>query len=142
MNVLWTVVDCLRYDALSKNGYDRNTTTPIDNRLNRDFVEFNDACAPSGFTLNVIASMLTGTYPSTHGLIRWGDEFSENIPSYMNMIADTEIEQPDAIPGMNFISDEWGLCSGFRNIHSLEKKNPNVIVIRQTQKRYEPSFSI
>jgi arylsulfatase A-like enzyme len=120
MNVLWVVVDCLRYDALSSNGYERATTNPLDDRLEGDFVEFSDAATQSGFTLNVLTSLITGTYPSTHGVLRWSDQYDGDPPAYTEYAADTDLAPPEAIPAMNFVSEEWGLDSAFDTVHDLE----------------------
>jgi arylsulfatase A-like enzyme len=102
MNVLWIVVDCLRSDACSANGYDRPTTTVIDDRLREEFITFTDACTQSGFTLNVAASMITGTYPSTHGVMNWSDEFQDDIPTYGDISEEMKIAPAEVISGMNF----------------------------------------
>jgi len=118
-NVLWIVADCLRYDALSATGYQRPTTKPIDGRLNRDFVTFSDAATQSGFTLTVLSSLITGDYPSTHGVLRWNDLFPENTSTYRGAASDADLPPTEAIPGMNFISEEWNLRGAFDKVHSL-----------------------
>ncbi|MFB6141782.1 MAG: sulfatase [Halorientalis sp.] len=120
-NVLWVVVDCLRDDALSTNGYHRPTTEPIDDRLAADFVRFENACTQSGFTLNVISSLVTGTYPTTHGVLRWSDTFPEDVPAYADAIADSSLPPATAIPGMNFVTEEWGVDRAFDRVHNLEE---------------------
>jgi len=118
-NVLWIVVDCLRNDALSATGYDRPTTEVIDDRLERDFVSFTDTATQSGFTLSVLSSMLTGAYPSTHGVLRWDDHFPNEMQSYNDAVRDTHLAPVEAISGMNFITDEWGLNEEFADVHNL-----------------------
>lgn len=120
MNVLWVVVDCLRFDACSANGYHRPTTAPLDQRLDTDFVTFKDACTQSGFTLNVATSMLTGTYPSTHGVVNWSDEFHGELPAYGDLTIEAGLSPATAISGMNFFTDEWGLNQVFDTVHNLE----------------------
>lgn len=122
MNVLWIVVDCLRSDACSANGYDRPTTTVIDDRLREEFITFTDACTQSGFTLNVAASMITGTYPSTHGVMNWSDEFQDDIPTYGDISEEMKIAPAEVIPGMNFFTKEWGLDQAFNKVHNLDDK--------------------
>lgn len=122
MNVLWVVVDCLRFDACSANGYNRPTTTAIDDRLREEFITFTDACTQSGFTLNVAPSMITGTYPSTHGVVNWSDEFQNDIPTYNDISEEMEIAPAEVIPGMNFFTEEWGLDQAFNQVHNLDEK--------------------
>lgn len=66
-NVLLIIVDTLRADHLSCYGYSKNTSPNID-RLSREGVLFENAIAPSSWTLPSHASMLTGKYPSEHHL--------------------------------------------------------------------------
>lgn len=120
MNVVWVVVDCLRYDALSTNGYPRPTTEPIDERLESDFVGFTDVCTQSGFTLTVLSSLITGTYPSTHGVLRQTDEFPDDSPVYRDFVEGSDLGPVEAVPGMNFVTEEWNLKQAFDAVHNLE----------------------
>ncbi|HKW26459.1 MAG TPA: sulfatase-like hydrolase/transferase [Terriglobales bacterium] len=84
-NVLVIVVDTLRADHLSTYGYSR-PTSPHLTQLAVQGTLFEDAIAPSSWTLPVHASLLTGLYPDAHhvdndgALLGWdypvlGDEF-------------------------------------------------------------------
>jgi hypothetical protein len=68
-NVLLVIIDALRADHLSAYGYDRGTTPEID-KLAREGVLFEHAYSTSSYTLPSHASILTGLYPSEHG-IEW-----------------------------------------------------------------------
>jgi arylsulfatase A-like enzyme len=65
-NVLVIVIDTLRADHLSAYGYSRPTSPNID-QLARQAVVFDNAIAPSSWTLPSHASMLTGRYTYEHG---------------------------------------------------------------------------
>ncbi|MGE5205413.1 MAG: sulfatase, partial [Chlamydiota bacterium] len=65
-NVLVIVVDTLRADHLSTYGYSR-PTSPNLSRIASQGVLFENAMAPSSWTLPSHASMLTGRYPHEHG---------------------------------------------------------------------------
>jgi arylsulfatase A-like enzyme len=67
-NVLVIVVDALRADHVSAHGYYRPTTPNID-RLANEGVLFENAIAPSSWTLPTHASLLTGRYPHEHGAL-------------------------------------------------------------------------
>jgi len=67
MNVIFIVVDALRFDHLSMNGYNRNTSPNIDN-VAKEGIFFTNAIATIPSTTPSIASMMTGLYPSSHGL--------------------------------------------------------------------------
>jgi arylsulfatase A-like enzyme len=66
-NVLVIVVDTLRASHLSGHGYDRPTSPNID-RIARQGVLFEHAFATSSWTAPSHASLLTGLYPSEHGV--------------------------------------------------------------------------
>jgi len=80
-NVLVVVVDTLRADHLSVYGYTRPTTPNLD-RIATQGVLFQNAIAPCSWTLPSHASLLTGRYPSDHGMenaqpmpwLGWGHE--------------------------------------------------------------------
>jgi arylsulfatase A-like enzyme len=64
-NVLVILVDTLRADHLSTYGYSR-PTSPHLTRLAAQGTLFENAIAPSSWTLPVHASLLTGLYPNAH----------------------------------------------------------------------------
>lgn len=66
-NLILISIDTLRADFLGCYGYDRPTSPSID-RFAAQGVLFEDVTAPSPWTPPSHASMLTGLYPSHHGL--------------------------------------------------------------------------
>ena len=66
-NVLVIVVDTLRADHLSSYGYSRPTSPNIDN-LARNGVLFENAIAPSSWSLPSHASLVTGRAVHEHGM--------------------------------------------------------------------------
>ncbi len=73
-NVVLVLVDTLRADHLGAYGYDRPTSPHID-ALAREGVLFRQAIGQAPWTSASIASLMTGLYPSVHGLdqgARWG----------------------------------------------------------------------
>lgn len=87
-NVLIIVVDTLRADHLSSYGYARQTSPEID-RLAKQGVQFENAFAPSSWSLPSHASLLTGLYPFEHGMqnvepmpwLGWGNEAMHGLPT-------------------------------------------------------------
>jgi len=74
-NVLMVVIDTLRHDHVGAYGYQRPTTPRLD-ALARHSVVFETAVSQAPWTAPAIASLLTGLYPSVHGLdggIGWGE---------------------------------------------------------------------
>jgi arylsulfatase A-like enzyme len=79
-NVLVIVVDTLRADHLSTYGYAR-ATSPNLSRIAAQGVLFQNAMAPSSWTLPSHASMLTGLYPHEHGTTYMGSSLLPHIPT-------------------------------------------------------------
>jgi arylsulfatase A-like enzyme len=66
-NVLLISVDTLRPDFLGHYGHDR-PTSPVLDRIAAEGTVFDDVTSASPWTLPSHASMLTGLYPSSHGV--------------------------------------------------------------------------
>lgn len=66
-NVVVIVVDTLRADHVSSHGYDRPTTPEIDYLASKG-VSFQNAVAPSSWSLPSHASLVTGRYVFEHGV--------------------------------------------------------------------------
>jgi arylsulfatase A-like enzyme len=69
-NLLLVVVDCLRADHLGVYGYERPTSPELD-ALAAQGVTFRDAYAQAFWTRPSVPTLLTGLYPSEHGLLAW-----------------------------------------------------------------------
>jgi len=81
-NILIFGVDALRPDHLHRNGYERETAPELEKALSRMTV-FDNAFTPVARTWDAWNTILTGTYPATHGK-RWslpapGEEHA-NVP--------------------------------------------------------------
>jgi arylsulfatase A-like enzyme len=87
-NVLVVVVDTLRADHLSAYGYTRHTS-PVMNRIAEQGVLFENAIAPSSWSLPSHASLLTGRDPLEHGWVNvqprpwlgWGRSAMNGYPT-------------------------------------------------------------
>ena len=79
-DLLLIVIDCLRGDALSAAGYARRTT-PVLDAFAAEGTRFTRAFAQSSWTRPSLPTLLTGLYPSEHGLLDLGDENAENAPA-------------------------------------------------------------
>lgn len=69
LNVIFVVIDTLRADRLPCYGYERNTS-PILCQLADSGVRFARATSESSWTKTSMASILTATYPVSHGILR------------------------------------------------------------------------
>ena len=67
-NVLVILIDTLRADHLSMNGYPRQTT-PVLDAFAKENLNFRNAMTPAPWTPAAVASLFTGLYPSSHGMV-------------------------------------------------------------------------
>ncbi|HVS63378.1 MAG TPA: sulfatase [Thermoanaerobaculia bacterium] len=82
-NVVIVSVDTLRADRLGAWGYMTRETSPEMDRLVTSGVRFAQASAPRALTWPSLATMLTGLYPSGHGLLYNGyllDDAQPTLP--------------------------------------------------------------
>jgi arylsulfatase A-like enzyme len=122
--VVLIVVDTLRADFLPFYGHTPNTAPHLDEAL-RDAIIFDHAYATSSWTVPSMASLHTGVYPSSHGVIK-GDilvrkEGSRSIgqpvlPGKFTTIAEmlrsagfTTI----AVPANQHLDKQFGFAQGF-----------------------------
>ncbi|MFQ5802587.1 MAG: sulfatase [Candidatus Methylomirabilales bacterium] len=77
-------IDTLRADHLSCYGYGRITTPNLDN-LGEDGVVYENAYSTAAWTAPAHASMLTGLYPSCHGVVD-NCRLSEDIPTLAEIL--------------------------------------------------------
>lgn len=80
-NVILLSVDTVRADHLNSYGYDVHTTSPTLDALLAGGVRFERAMAPRAMTWPSLGSVLTGLYPSAHGLILNGYKFPRELPT-------------------------------------------------------------
>ncbi|MBW2273234.1 MAG: sulfatase [Deltaproteobacteria bacterium] len=96
-NVLFIVVDTLRWDHVGSYGYERDTTPYID-ALAGAGVRFDRAYSPSPWTKPSVASMLTGLYPSGHSV----NTMVSGLPSSVQTL-------PEILQEQGYLT--WGIVS-------------------------------
>lgn len=85
-NVVLLSVDTLRADRLGAYGYAVRPTSPrIDAQL-ASGVAFETAMSPRASTWPSLASLLTGLYPSGHGVVENGYGFSDDMPTFPKLL--------------------------------------------------------
>lgn len=77
-NVLLISIDTLRADRLGSYGYERDTSPALD-RLAAGGTLFENASAPSSWTVPSHASLLTGLYSASHGMHFGGDRLPAGV---------------------------------------------------------------
>src|SRR5437773_11483067 len=77
-DILLVTIDALRADHLSSYGYERLTSTAIDD-FARGAVRFDNAIAQAPYTKASVASIMTGLYPSSHKTVTASVSFPETM---------------------------------------------------------------
>jgi len=111
-NVLLLVMDTVRADRCSFEGYARPTTPRLD-AFAKDAVVFKDAWAPAGWTAPSHASLFTGLRPEHHGVMDAVRMFlPEHIPTIATMFRAAGW-RTGCFSNNEYISPEYGLAQGF-----------------------------
>ena len=126
-NIVLIVADTMRRDAISR--YNENIITPYLERLEKDSVVFDNAVAPSPWTVPSHASLFTGKYPSEHGLHETKTLKDDAMFDRMNGVKNETIAEFLVKNGYNtvgisanpFISPGSGFDRGFNFFHFFRK---------------------
>ncbi|HET9481784.1 MAG TPA: sulfatase-like hydrolase/transferase, partial [Candidatus Polarisedimenticolia bacterium] len=111
-SVLLITVDTLRADRLGVYGY-REIRTPAIDALADEGVLFENAVTPAVMTLPSHASILTGTYPPTHGIRDNGDyRLGPNALTLAEVLRARGF-RTGAVVGSFVIDSMFGLEQGF-----------------------------
>lgn len=119
-NVLVVVVDTLRADHLSAYGYPR-PTSPVTDRLAKQGVLFENAIAPSSWSLPSHASLVTGRSPLEHGFgnvqpmpwLGWGKTAMNGYPTIAEALRASGYRTGAFSANRVYFSDGVGLGRGF-----------------------------
>jgi arylsulfatase A-like enzyme len=110
--------DTLRPDHLDAYGYER-ATAPTLKRLAQEGALFRNAYSQTGWTKASAPSVLTGLYPTTHGVHKFGDR----LPSSAVTIAEAYRQAGYATASFSsvpFTGAFSNLHQGFEELHELE----------------------
>jgi len=111
LNVVFLVVDTLRADRLGAYGYERPTSTVLD-ELARYGILFEDVVAQSSWTKTSMASLWTGTLPMRHGVLR----YDHVLPDEARMPAEILREAGLRTIGLwrnGWVEPNFGFAQGF-----------------------------
>ena len=128
-NLLLVVLDSVRADHLGLYGYERSTSPHLD-RLAEEAVVFENAVSQAPWTAPSVASLLTGLYPSVHGIDR-GVRFVERddgLPFVVQKsLAPSQLTLAEALNRRGyatagfvsnaFLSSVFGFANGFEIYH-------------------------
>jgi arylsulfatase A-like enzyme len=119
MIILLYVMDSLRYDFLSCDGYPKETSPNID-RLAEEGVTFVHAFAQSTWTRPSAASILSSTYPSVHSVFTVNDYPHPDLQMLPEPLRRKGFRTV-AVSSLGNISPEFGFGRGFDAFVELYK---------------------
>jgi arylsulfatase A-like enzyme/tetratricopeptide (TPR) repeat protein len=111
-NVILVTLDTTRADRLGCYGYPRRTTPHID-ALARRGVLFTQAASPAPLTLPAHSSIMTGTYPTQHGVrVNGNTALGQGQHTLAEVLSEKGYETA-AFIGAFVLDGRWGLNQGF-----------------------------
>jgi arylsulfatase A-like enzyme len=117
-NIMLISIDTLRADHLSCYGYHRRTTPNID-QFAQDSVLFNNAYSTAVWTPPAHASMLTGLYPSQHGVVDQ-NRLSRNIATIAETLSQNGYQAAGFVNNSQ-VGEMVGLEIGHGDFHEIWK---------------------
>lgn len=130
-NLILISVDTLRADRLGCYGEERPTSPHLD-RLAAEGVLFEDAMTTSPWTLPSHASLLTGRYPSRHGMLYYTQKKAEGVPVLAEPFQAAGFATA-CIVNTLYLSKRYGLQAGFRDhamfdgLQTTEAREPSPV---------------
>ncbi len=115
VNLLLITVDTLRADRLGCYGYDKPTSPAID-RLAGESVRFDNAITPSSWTLPSVISILTGLYPSAHGVEHFSSTLADKTPTLGTLLQNAGYRTYAAISHAVIDPAQFGTARGFEKV--------------------------
>jgi arylsulfatase A-like enzyme len=110
-NVIWIVVDAMRYDHLGTYGYQLNITPNIDD-LAMDSVVFDNAITPGVYTFPVFESISTGKYGHNLESVKLGRSLSQNETTLAEILRSNGYSTA-AFVGSPYQKAKYGFGQGF-----------------------------
>jgi len=118
-NVVMVVIDTLRADSLSCYSQlaDGRKTSPVLDELAESGMRFESAYAQAPWTRPATASLFTGLYPASHGIVTPFDPLAKSIPTTATMLQQRGY-QTAAFSANPQISKAFGFHNGFDHFWS------------------------
>ncbi len=110
-NIIFIVMDTVLADHLSSYGYARPTTPNLD-RLARQGALFENAIAPTSWTLASHASMFTGLLPHQHGA-DWASPLPPGPWTLADVLRSRGYETAGFAANLDYCQIGWGIGRGF-----------------------------
>ncbi len=119
-HVLLISIDTLRPDHLSCYGYERKTSPHLD-EVARSGVRFSDVTSAAPWTLPSHATMLTGLYPSHHGVKSHQTRLPESIVTVAEEFRDAGFETFAVVNTHNVGAPQYQLGQGFQRFSYISE---------------------
>ncbi len=116
-NVILISIDTLRADHLGCYGYERATSPALD-LLAAGGVLFEEAAASAPYTVPSHASMLTGLYSRSHGMITWARRLPEEIQPIAARLSAQGFATA-AMVNVSLLNQRFGFGRGFDEYFSI-----------------------
>ncbi|MDA3963719.1 MAG: sulfatase [Planctomycetota bacterium] len=112
-NIVFIMVDTLRWDHVSCYGYERETTPSWD-RIASEGVRFETCIAASSWTLPSVMTMFTGLPPAIHGVHTYHDRLPEAATTLAEVLSSAGYQTAAFVsnPTMNA---KFGFGQGFQH---------------------------
>lgn len=127
-DILWITLESVRADHTPVYGYERNTTPFIDALADSpDSTVLENCISQSMWTPASTASILTGTYLSTHNVGRDGkvrQKLHSSLDTLPGVLSDAGYETALFSPS-SYISDATGLNAGFTHSEFIKIRKEN-----------------
>jgi choline-sulfatase len=111
-SVLLVSVDTLRADRLGSYGYTA-ATTPVLDRLAARGLRFAQAATVAPLTLPAHTSLLSGTFPTFHGVRDNGSFYVDDTITTLPEVLQTRGYRTGGFVGAFVLDRRWGLAQGF-----------------------------
>ncbi|MFQ5700781.1 MAG: sulfatase-like hydrolase/transferase [Acidobacteriota bacterium] len=130
-NVLLITIDTLRADRVGAYGSGK-VKTPVIDALAGNGILFENAVSPAVMTLPAHASILTGTYPPTHGIRDNGDYRLGDSALTVAEVLRSRGLKTGAVTGAFVLDSMFGLNQGFDEYDdALPSRAPNEIFLAE-----------
>lgn len=111
-NIIYIVVDSLRFDHLGYSGYERDTSPTIDGLAGEGIV-FKNAYSSAPWTKPSVASLFSSLYPNDHHAINKPGALPEEIPVMAEILKNAGYTTLFLSGKNNFVGKKFNFNQGF-----------------------------
>ncbi len=131
-------LDTLRYDHCGFNGYERDTTPFLD-KLAEESIVFDRAYTTMSWTLIAHMSMLTGLFPSQHGVLIPQLALTEDFPTLAERLH-SEGYATSGVYSCSWLGERYGFARGYDRYKGVTSVEEADVFVRETMELARPGF--